>query len=96
MQLPVATVRAKQRAERSELKPPRIQFTGVLLRRNKAANVRAPIRNAAQACVDGIGHVSLQRLPLGEHIARPKKRRIALHTCVGISMQCIDSLIRPI
>src|SRR5207248_8716316 len=62
-QVPGPAVGAKQRTEGTELEPTHMQFAGVLLRRNKAADVRAPIRYACQSGIDRHWHMSLQGLP---------------------------------
>src|SRR5260370_8587206 len=62
-QLPGAAVTAKQRAERSELKPAQVKFRGELLGGDEATDVCAPIRNAAEPSLDSNRTMRSQRLP---------------------------------
>ena len=77
-QVPVAAVRAEQRAERAELEPAHVQLARVLRGRDEAADVGAPERDAREAGVDGDRHVRAQRLPRRDTRRRTREtRRIA-------------------
>src|SRR5215510_5726899 len=92
--MPGSSVRAKQRTECSELKPSHVQLSRVFLRRDKPADVGAPVRDATQPGVDRNGNVSVQRLPSAVHVARPEERGVALHARVSVAMQREWPLIR--
>src|ERR1035441_2038119 len=58
-QRPHAPVRAEERAECAELEPADVELAGKLRRGNKTADIRAPIRNAAETAIDADGHLVL-------------------------------------
>ncbi len=84
---------AEQRAERAELKPADVQFAGEFRSRNEAADIRAPIGNAAQAAVDADGHLVLQRHPHGADVAGPQERRVPAHARRAVAMQRVRALV---
>src|SRR5215510_633972 len=92
-QMPSSAVRAKERTEGTELKPADMQLAGVVLCRNKAADVGAPVRYSCQPSINCHRHVSLQGLPGRVNIARPKKRSVTLHAGLTVSMECERSFV---
>src|SRR5215471_1500968 len=95
-ELPRAAVATKERAKRAELEPAQVKFCGEFFRWNKSADVRAPIRNAAESCIDCDGNMSLQSFPGRVHVAGPKKRSIALHSREAVAMQCVRAFVGAI
>src|SRR5206468_11834994 len=95
-QLPRAAVRAEQRAERAELKPPHVELAGELLRRHEAADVGSPEWNAAQAGVHGNGDMRLQCFPRRVDIARPEKGGVALHAGITVAMERERAFVRTL
>ena len=77
---------AKQWAECSELKPTKIEFGGEFFGGDETADIRAPIRNSAQAGVNADRDVVLECLSLGIYIAGPQERCITLHARISIAM----------
>ena len=63
-----------------ELEPAHVELAGELLRRDEAADVGAPVRNAAEAGVDRDRHVRLQRLPASSR-RRPTRGRRRSAAC---------------
>jgi hypothetical protein len=62
--LPGAAVRAEERAEGAELKPAQVQLGRELVGGEKSARVCAPVRNATEPGVQGVGDLGPQRRPL--------------------------------
>ena len=89
-------MRAEQRIEGGELEPAHIQLARVILSGHEAADIASPIRDAAEARVDGDRNVRLQSLPSRLHIAGPQEGSESLHTGVAVSMQRVDAFIRAI
>ena len=87
MQMPVTSVRPKERTERAELEPAREQLAGELRGRDEAADVGAPERNAGESRVDRDGHVHLERLPRRLHVAGPQERAVPLHARRAVAVQ---------
>src|SRR6266581_290468 len=59
-ELPRAAMAAEKGAESAELEPAQIELRREFLRRDESADVRAPVRNAGEAGIDGDGYVDFQ------------------------------------
>src|SRR5476649_2448186 len=96
MQMPVAPMRAKDRTERAELEPSRIQLARIFGGWNEAADVRAPVGKPRQSGVDRDGHVRLECFPTRLDIARPDQPAKSLHAGRRVAVQRERSLVRVI
>src|SRR5262249_50888143 len=76
--------------------PSYVQLARVFFGGHEAANIGSPVRDAAQPGVDCNRDVRPERLPGAEHIARPEKGRVPLHTRVTVAVQSVWSLRGPI
>ena len=93
-QLPCSAVATKRRTERSELNPAHKEFGGEFLCRYKTADVRFPIRNSVEPCVDAHHDLCFERLPCRKGIARPQPPP-ALDARIAVAMQGKGSAVRP-
>src|SRR5947199_1869885 len=80
-------VRAEERTERAELEPAHVQFAGELGCRKEAADVRAPVRNAAKAGIDPYCDLVPQSRPGRVQIAGPQPSAHTLHAREAGTMQ---------
>jgi len=62
-------------------------------RGNKTADIRAPIRNAAETAIDADGYLVLQRQPHRADIAGPQERRVPAHACCSVAVQRVRALV---
>src|SRR3954468_13455052 len=72
---------AKDGAEGAELKPANEDFSvgGIVgIAADETANIRCPIRQAGDGKVQARGYLALEAFPIGIHVARPRRDRVAL------------------
>ena len=104
--MPVASVRAKQRIERGELKPSHVQLARVLRRRIEAADVRAPERQTGKSGVDAdaVGAVAgvLERdlvaggRARGDRLVAGHRRDRRHEDLIDRRGPCVGARVRPI